>query len=135
MSNIITELATKAGISPELARKGMGMTLEFLKGQLPADAYSQLSAAVPGAEGMVAAANQAEGQPAGGVFGSVAGMLGKLVGGGGAELAGKLANAGFSMEQVQSFLPQVLAFLKDKLPPDVLQKLSGLIPAATGSPR
>jgi hypothetical protein len=39
-----------------------------------------------------------------------------------------LSRLGFSAEQGQNFLSTVLDFLKNKLPPDVMDKLSGLIP-------
>ena len=134
MTDIISDMAAKAGISTDMARKGMGAVLEMCKSKLPAEAYSKLSAAVPGAEGLVAASVQqsAQEQPAGpGVFGSVTGMLGKMfgAGGGGTELASKLAGSGFSMDQIQAFLPQVMGFLKDKIPTEYLQKFSGMVPS------
>jgi len=128
MADIVSDLAAKSGISPDMAGKGMGAVLEFCKNKLPAEAYSKLSAAVPNADGMIASANEAE--QSGGILGSVKGMVGNLIGGGGGELAGKLSKIGFSMDQAKAFLPQVLGFLKSKLPADAVQKLGGMIPAA-----
>ena len=55
MTDIISEMAAKAGISTDMARKGMGAVLEMCKSKLPTEAYSKLSAAVPDADGLVAA--------------------------------------------------------------------------------
>jgi hypothetical protein len=52
-----------------------------------------------------------------------------LFGGGGAgELASRLGKAGFSTEQLQAFLPRVLEFFKGRLPDEVMQMVSGLLP-------
>ena len=135
MADIISDLAAKSGVSPDMARKGMGAVLEFCKGKLSPDAYSKVSAAVPDADGMVAQSQQAQQAPAqsaGGILGGLTGAAGKLFGGGGsdaADLFGKLTRSGFSMEQAKTFLPQAIGFIKDKLPADAAQKLSGMLPA------
>jgi hypothetical protein len=56
-----------------------------------------------------------------------------LLGGGGppTALLSKLTQLGFSEEQLQKFLPAALAFVKSKLPPDIVDKLTGLIPIGT----
>ena len=134
MADIISDLAAKAGVSPDMAGRGMGAVLEFCKGKLSPDAYNQVSGAVPNAEGLIAQSRQAPPQPAsgGGIFGGISQAAGKLFGGGGgaaAELVSRLTQSGFSMEQAKAFLPQVMGFLKSKLPPDAIQKLSGILPA------
>lgn len=140
MADIISDLATRTGISTEMARTGMGTILDFCKGKLSPDAYARVSTAVPDADGMIAdsrqAAQQAPPPPAsgGGMFGGLTDAVGKLFGGGGGaggmtEIASKLMQSGFSIEQAKAFLPQALGFLKDKLPPDAMQKLAGMLPA------
>ena len=146
MADIISDLAAKAGISPEMARKGMGAVLSVCRSKLPPDAYAQLSKSVPDANGLADASDDAAAaQPPAaaaaaadtGILGTITGAIGKMFGGGSGaigegagvtELASKLSASGFSMDQVKAFLPQVLAFLKDKLPADALQKLSGMLP-------
>src|SRR5690349_9364973 len=104
--DIVTHLADQSGINTEQARKGV--------------------AAVPGAERMMAAAETAPETTPGGIFGAVAGAVGKLFGGGAAELVTKLAQHGFSAEQLQSFVPNVMEFLKARLPANVADKVAGL---------
>jgi hypothetical protein len=128
MTDIITDLAAKSGVSPDLAKKGLGTVLEFFKNKLPADAFSKISTAVPGAESMMAAADTGA-ETSGGVLSAVTSTIGKLFGGGAAEMASKLTRLGFSAEQLQAFLPKVLEFFRNKLPADVMSQVSGLLPA------
>ena len=130
MADLITDLATKAGISPDMARMGVGAVLEMCKGKLSPDVYSKLSSAVPGADGMIAdAQRQAKNNPdSGGMMGAISGAIGSFLGGGTGELAGKLSAIGFSPEQLGAFVPQVMNVLKDKVPPDALQGVGGTMP-------
>jgi Protein of unknown function VcgC/VcgE (DUF2780) len=126
--DILTQLADRSGISADQARKGLGAVLEFIKGKLPADSFAKVTATVPGAERMMAAAQNAP-ESSGGILGAVTGAVGKLFGGGAAELVSKLTQHGFSAEQLQSFVPNVVEFLKSRLPEDVTKKIAGLLPA------
>jgi hypothetical protein len=128
MADLVADLAVKSGLSPDLARKGLGIVLEFFKSKLPADTFSKISAVVPGAESMITAA-QTDGQTSGGVLSAVTMAIGKLFGGNAAEIASKMTHLGISAEQLQSFLPKVLEFLRSKLPADVMSQVSGLLPA------
>jgi hypothetical protein len=132
MTDVVSDLAGTCGINPDLARKGLGAVLEFFKSKLPADAFAQVSSAVPGADGMMAAA-QSGATSSGGILSAVTGAVSKLFGGGAAELASKLTQLGFSAEQLQAFLPRVMEFFKGRLPADVVSKVSGLLPAAPTS--
>jgi uncharacterized protein (DUF2267 family) len=129
VADFISELASRSGVSADQAKKGVGALLSFLKDHLPAEGFSKVEAAVPGADAMMAAAPTGE-EASGGVVGAITSAVGKLFGGGGgaAALAGKLTQLGFSADQLQKFLPGVLNFLKDRLPPDVLNKISALMP-------
>ena len=129
MADFISELASKSGVSTDLAKKGVGALLAFFKDHTSAEGFSKIAAAVPGADGMMAAAQEDEGKPPGGILGAVTGMAGKIFGGGGgAALVTKLTRLGFSADQVKSFLANVLEFFKDKLPGDLMKQVSGLIP-------
>jgi hypothetical protein len=132
MADIISDLASKSGISPDLAKKGLGTVLSFFKEKVPAEAFSRIAAAVPGADGMMAAA-QAVPEQSGGIIGAITGAASKLFGGSGAAIVTKLTQSGFSADQLTTFLPNVLEFLKSKLPADVMKQISGLLPAAEGA--
>ena len=129
MADFISEMASRSGISADQVKQGMGVLLSFLKGHLPAESFSKVSAAVPGADSMMAAAPMDE-APSSGVVGALASAVGKLFGGdgGAAALAAKLSHLGLSADQLQKFLPGVLDFLKSKLPADVMKQIGALMP-------
>jgi hypothetical protein len=75
------------------------------------------------------------GAGAGGLLGSLAGLAGKLLGGGhGAGVAQLLAifgKLGLSTEQITGFITAAMALLKDKLPPELFAKIQDQIPGLT----
>jgi len=129
MADLISDLATKAGVSPDLARKGVGAILALFKDKLPAGAFAQVQSAIPNASNLMAGAQAAlQEAPSGGVLGAVGDAVSKLFGGSAAELASQFTHLGFSADQLKSFLPGVLEFLKNKLPPDVVKQVSVFLP-------
>jgi hypothetical protein len=130
MADSVSDLAAKAGVSPELARKGVGAVLALLKDKLPAGTFAQIQSALPNADSLMASAESSEGDSGGGILGAVGAAVGKLTGGGGAAaLASRLGQLGFSPEQLEKFLPTVLEFFKSRLPADAAKQLSSLMPA------
>ena len=85
MSDMITTLATRTGIDPETARKGLGAMLSFAKGQLPPDAFGKVQSAVPGSEEMISSFESSGESSSPGLLGTVAGLAGKLLGGQGGQ--------------------------------------------------
>jgi hypothetical protein len=133
MADIVSELAAKCGISTEMVQKGLGAVLAYVKSFLPGEAYAKLTSAVPGAEKLAADAEAAP-APSGGVLSALTGAMNKLFGGGGeGQLLSRLTGAGFSAEQVQSFLPGVLEKLKGKLPDDVMKQITDKLPVPEGA--
>jgi hypothetical protein len=129
---IVNQLAERCGVNAEQVRKGLGDILEFLKGKLPADVFSKVSAAVPGAEAMMAHSASTT-ESSGGFLGAVTGAVGKLFGGGATELVSKLTQHGFSADQLQAFVPSVVEFFKSRLPADVAAKIAPLLPASAAA--
>jgi hypothetical protein len=79
MADIIEDLAGKAGISADLAKKGLGALLTFVKEKVPAESFSKLTRAIPGADNAMAAAEQSS-EASGGVLSAVSGLAGKVFG-------------------------------------------------------
>jgi hypothetical protein len=128
MADFISDLAAKTGISPDLARKGVGVILALLKDKLPAGAFAQVQQAIPNANNLMAAADVPQ-ETSGGILSKVGDVVSKIVGSGGAaELASRFTQLGFSPDQIKKFLPLVVEFLKNKLPADVAKQLSALTP-------
>jgi len=131
MSDLLTELASKVGISPEQAKKAVGSLLAVIKEHIPAEQFARLSQAVPGTDDMMAAAAAEHSSESGGLLSAVAGAVGKMFGGGGAAaaLADRFGKLGLSREQIKTFFAKVIESLKSKLPPDVMAKISEHLPA------
>jgi hypothetical protein len=129
MSDVVSDLAAKCGLTPEQAQKGLGAILSFVKKSVPQEDFAKVNEAVPNAEQMMAAAGPHE-ESSGGVLGAITGMASKLFGGSEqtTALVNKLAGLGLSAEQAQAFLPRVMEFLQTRLPESVMKKISGLFP-------
>jgi hypothetical protein len=128
MADIASELAGKSGISVESAQKGLGVVLALLKSKLPADTFAKVSAAIPAADSMMAKVADTGAQATGGVVGAVKSAVGKFFGGGSEALISKFGQLGMSADQIQTFIPKVLEFLKGKLPENVMNQIKGLLP-------
>jgi hypothetical protein len=130
MADISADLAAKSGVSADLVKKGLGALLSFVKEKVPAETFAKVTGAIPGADTMMAAAAEKVPEASGGILSTVSGLASKLFGGAGdaSELVAKLTQFGFSAEQLQRFIPTVLAFLKGKLPAEVMNKITALIP-------
>ena len=130
MSDIVNSLASETGIGPELVRKGLGAVLKMLQDQLPPELFSKVQGALPDAGAMISA-SESTGTEAGGLIEAVTSLAGKLFGNRGeaaTDLFTRLAQHGFSPDQLKAFLPKVLEFFKDKLPPEILEKVEKLVP-------
>jgi hypothetical protein len=129
VSDFISELANRSGIKVDMARKGLGALLAYFKEKLPADTFAKVNAAVPGPEALMADAEGApEAHAEGGVMHTLTEWAGKLFGGGAPAALARLNSLGFSADQVKSFLPNVLGFLRGKLPPEAMKQVSDLLP-------
>jgi hypothetical protein len=132
MADLMNELASKSGISLDMAKKGLGTLLAALKHALPAEAFAKIEGAIPGAAQLLALATPPEGQSSGGILDAVKSLAGKLFGSAGegpAALAAHFGQLGFSAEQIKNFLPQVIEFLKGKLPADLMKQIAGVLPS------
>jgi len=79
VNEVIDQIATKAGIAPDLAEKAVGMILSFLQREAPDGPVTKMIESFPGATDLVA---QYGGEQAGG--GGLLGGLLSAVGAGGA---------------------------------------------------
>jgi hypothetical protein len=132
MADIVTALSSQTGIDGEMVKKGLGALLTFLQKHLPADLFSKLETAVPGAPEMLSGHEGA----GSGLLGMVSGLAGKLFGSGtghGAHLLADLSHAGLSAEQIEKFLPQAFELLKEYLPADLIEKVKATLPTLATS--
>jgi hypothetical protein len=114
MDELIGRLVANIGIDQATAEKAVGIILQFLLKEGPAEKVEGLLAKLPGAQSAIAAAPPDEGT---GMFG------------GGVLAAGtRMMSVGLSMGQVQSVTRETIAFAREKAGEDTIGEIVGAIP-------
>ena len=112
MDELIGRLVADVGVDPAAAETAVGIILDFLVKEGPADKMQLLLAKLPGAEPLMQKAASESGGGMGGVIG--AGM--------------RMMAAGLSMGQVQSITRQFIAHAREKVGEDEVGEIVGAIP-------
>jgi hypothetical protein len=107
------------GIDRAAAEKAVGIILDFLVKEGPADKVQPLLAKLPGAEALM---QKAAGE-SGGLGGLMGGAMGGVMGAG-----MKMMSAGLSMGQVQSVTKAVIAYSREKVGEDAVGEIVAAIP-------
>ncbi|MBI1205067.1 MAG: DUF2267 domain-containing protein [Rhodopseudomonas sp.] len=115
MNELVARLVANVGVDQVAAEKAVGIILDFLSKEGPADKVRALIDKVPGAQELLAA-EQANGS--GGLF-----AMGGLMGAG-----TKMMGAGLSMGQVQGVTKEMLAYAREKVGDDAIGEIVGAIP-------
>ena len=119
MEELISRIVAATGIDEALAKKAIGIILQLVKSEGPADKVAELFAALPGAAEFAEEYGSNGGGGLMGAFGS--GAMAAL---------GKLQSAGMGMGQIQSAGKEVIGYAKEKageeLVSDVIGSISGL---------
>ena len=106
----VAQLLTKSlGVTPEQANGGAGALFELAKKQLNAEDFSKIAKAVPGMDGMLAAAPKT----GGGLASSLGSMMGGSAGGMGTVLE-QFKALGLSSEMVGRFMPVISKYVESK---------------------
>lgn len=114
MSDLIERLVANTGVDTGTAQKAVGIILDFLQKEGPAEQVQALIAKTPGADALVAAA---EAESAGG-FG-----MGGLMG-----AANRLMSAGLDMGQIQSVTKELIGHAREQLGDEAIGELVGSVP-------
>jgi len=117
MDELIARLVADIGIDCSAAEKAVGIILDFLAKEGPADKVQPLLAKLPGAEALI---QKAATEGGGGLM---TGMMGGVMGTG-----MRLMSAGLSMGQVQSVGRTVLAYTREKAGEDTVGAIAAAIP-------
>jgi hypothetical protein len=118
MDELIARLVADVGIDRATAEKAVGIILEFLVKEGPADKVQPLLTKLPGAEAVMQwAATESDGA------GLVAGAMGGVMGAG-----MRMMSAGLSMGQVQSVTRAVIAYTREKAGEDAVGEIVAAIP-------
>jgi len=119
MDELIGRLVAETGIDRATAEKAVGIILDFLVKEGPADKVQPLLAKLPGAEALM---QKAAGE-SGGLGGLMGGAMGGVMGAG-----MRMMSAGLSMGQVQSVTRAVIAYTRDKAGEDAVGAIVAAIP-------
>jgi hypothetical protein len=117
MDELIARLVADVGIDRSAAEKAVGIILDFLVKEGPADKVQPLLAKLPGAQTLLTNA-ASEG---GGAFG---GMMGGGVMGAGM----RMMSAGLSMGEVQDVARAVLGYAREKAGDKAISEVGAAIP-------
>jgi hypothetical protein len=112
MDELIGRLVANVGIDRNAAETAVGIILDFLAKEGPADKVKLVVAKLPGAEALMQKAASEGGGGMGGVMGAGMRMMG----------------AGLSMGQVQDVTRQFIAYAREKVGEDELGEIVGAIP-------
>ena len=118
MDELIARLVADVGIDRATAEKAVGIILEFLVKEGPADKVRALLAKLPGAEAvMQKAASESD------TGSMMAGAMGGVMGAG-----MRMMSAGLSMGQVQSVTRAVIGYTREKAGEDAVGEIVAAIP-------
>lgn len=117
MDELIGRLVAKVGVERTVAEKAVGIILQFLLKEGPADKVRDLIDKLPGAEEAIAAAESDSNS--GGMFGGMGGIMGA---------GSRMMAAGLSMGQVQAVTRETIGYSREKLGEDAVAEIVGAIP-------
>lgn len=127
MQELIDRVATRTGLSPEVAEQAAGIMLSLVRNQGDKNKVEQLFAALPGAAEL-AAQHGGDGAKGGGLLG----MLGGGLMGGPLAAVTKLQSAGLNMEQIKSLGKETLAYAEEKAGKELVRDVANSIPGISG---
>ncbi len=129
MENLIARVAAAAQTTPELARQGVALILDFLKREAPEDAIHSLMARAPALNAIAATAHGTGGEGMGPVLKGLMGTGSGAMGGGGLmALGGDLMALGFRMDQIQAIGKEVFAYARSAAGDEIVGEISAAIP-------
>ncbi len=118
MDELIARLVADIGIDRATAEKAVGIILEFLVKEGPADKVQPLLAKLPGAEAVMQKA-ASENESGGMMAGAMGGVMGAGM---------RMMSAGLTMGQVQSVTRAVIAYTREKAGEDAVGEIVAAIP-------
>ena len=116
MEELVGRLVAKAGLERSVAERAIGIILDFLMKEGPADKVQDLVNGMPGAQALLTAAQN---EPRQGMLSGMGGIMGA---------ANRLMSAGLSMGQVQTVTQEFIAFAREKAGEDAVGEVVGAIP-------
>jgi hypothetical protein len=120
MDELIARLVADVGIDRAAAEKAVGIILDFLVKEGPADKVQPLIAKLPGAGALLA---KTDSESSGALGGLTSGLMGGVMGAG-----MRMMSAGLSMSEVQDVARAVLAYAREKAGDKAISEVGAAIP-------
>lgn len=124
MNQLVTQVADKVGISPDVAEKAVGMMLGFLQREADDGAIARMIEAIPGATELVARFN-GEGAGGGGLLG---GLMSAIGGGGIMGLGQQLMSQGLGMGEISALAKETIAVARQHAGDEVVDQVIASVP-------
>ena len=115
MTELVDRIVARVGVDRGTAEKAVGIILDFLSKEGPADKVKTLLAKLPGHEAMIASAAN----DGGGLFGNVGGIMG---------VGSRLMGAGLGMGDIQTVIKELVVYAREKGAGDALSDIAAAIP-------
>jgi hypothetical protein len=116
MDELVGRIVTNVGIERPVAERAVGIILDFLATEGPADKVPGLLAHLPGGAEAVEAARA---EPGGGGFGGVGGIMG---------VGSRLMSAGLGMGEIQGVTHEIISYAREKAGDEDLNGIVDAIP-------
>lgn len=116
MDELIARITSNVGIERPVAERAVGIILDFLATEGPADKVQTLLARLPGAAEAAAAAHADGG---GGLFGGMGGIMG---------VGSRLMSAGLGMGEIQGVTHEIIGYAREKAGDEDLDAIVEAIP-------
>jgi hypothetical protein len=123
MNPIVTQIADRVGLAPDVAEKAVGMMLGFLQREADDGPVAEMINAIPGASELVAQFNGAG--KSGGLLG---GLMSAIGGGGIMGLGQQLMSQGLGMGEIASLAKQTIAVAREHAGDEVVDKVIASVP-------
>jgi hypothetical protein len=117
MDELIGRIVRNVGVDRSVAEKAVGVILDFLSKEGPADRVQALIDRLPGADALLQAARS--GEQAGGMFGGMGGIMGAGT---------RLMGIGLDMGQIQSVTREVIAYTREKAGEEAVGEIVAAVP-------
>lgn len=129
MDNLIAQVASSAGVTPDIARQAVALIVDFLRREAPDDAMEAVFKSAPELRAIAASAPGAGGEGMGGMVKGLMGTgMGSMGGGGLMALGGDLMGLGLGMDQIQAIGHKVFEYARAQAGDDVMGEISAAIP-------
>lgn len=116
MDELVDRIAAKVGVDRAVAEKSVGIIFDFLSKEGPTDKVHALLDQLPGADAAMASARASD---AGGMFGSMGGIMG---------VGSRLMAAGLGMGEIQGITRELIAYAREKAGDDAVNTIVAAVP-------